>query len=131
MSIFFRGPQFRVPAENGWLAQAATGDFNGDGLADLVAAWEVDIGTKDQPIEVLLNNGKGGFVTAKALISGPLPTVAHPQQILIANLQGSPRPDIFIADHGYDSYPFPGHQQKLVEWNASGKLSDATANLPH
>jgi len=130
MNIFSRGVEFHVPRERGFLAQAASADLTGDGRGDLVVAWEVGIGTRDQPIEILLNNGRGKFISANSLISGPLPTVVHPQEILIGNLQGTGQPDIFIADHGYDAYPFPGHQQKLVQWNSSGQLFDATANLP-
>ena len=88
----------------------------------------MDVGTKDQPIEILFNSGNG-FTANPSLISGSLPTVAHPQQIVIANFQGISQTgplDVFVADTGFDQSPFPGHQQKLVEW-ISGKLQDVSS----
>jgi hypothetical protein len=53
MAIFTQSTQFQFAAENGFLAELAAGDLNADGLPDLVAAWEVGIGTQDQPIQIL------------------------------------------------------------------------------
>ena len=121
---------FQFPHQDGNPIQIAAGDLNGDGAPDLVVAWEVGVGTEDQPIQILLNNGSGGFVDGSSIVDGSLPMVAHPQQIIVADLQGNGRLDIFVADHGYDAYPFPGHQQRLMEWNGNNHLYDATAALP-
>jgi Repeat of unknown function (DUF5648)/FG-GAP-like repeat len=129
MAVFIASSTFQIPSESGNPVQVAAGDLNRDGLSDLVVAWEVGVGTVDQPIQVLLNDGLGGFTSGASLVSGSLPTVAHPQQIILADLQGNGRPDIFVADHGYDASPFPGHQQKIMEWNGNGQLFDATSTV--
>ena len=54
----------------------------------------------------------------------------HPREIVIADLNGDARPDIFVADHGMDTDPFPGYQNTLVLSAPGGKLVDATAKLP-
>src|SRR5207248_8930189 len=40
------------------------------------------------------------------------------------------RNDIFVADHGYDAPPFPGHPNALALSTPDGKLVDASSNLP-
>jgi FG-GAP-like repeat len=114
-------------------AMLGTADFNGDGLTDVVVArYPADYrqGTS-APLGILLNNGRGGFADAtKATFIGHVPETEHPRKILIADFNGDGRPDIFIADHGYDVPPWPGFQNTLVLSAPDGKLVDATANLP-
>jgi hypothetical protein len=74
-----------------------------------------------------LDNVTGGFVDGSTLVSGALATVAHPQKIVLADFQGNGLLDVFVADHGYDATPFPGHQQKLMEWGPDGKLQDVSS----
>jgi hypothetical protein len=114
-------------------ALIGSADFNGDGLADVVVVrYPADYrpGTS-APISILLNNGRGGLVDAtKAMFTGHVPETEHPRELVIADFNGDRRPDIFIADHGYDHPPYPGFQDTLVLSTADGKLVDATANLP-
>ena len=126
-AYFTQGTQFQFILESGSLLQLAAGDLNGDGKADLVAAWEVGVGTQEQPIQILVNNPNGAFTDGSSLVVGSLPTVAHPQQIVLNYFQQNGRLDILVADHGYDATPFPGHQQKLMEWGSDGKLHDVSA----
>ena len=49
--------------------------------------------------------------------------------MVIADFNGDRVDDIFVADHGYDAYPFPGYQNTLVLSAPGGKLVDATDNL--
>jgi hypothetical protein len=61
---------------------------------------------------------------------GPPARTEHGRQILIADFNGDHRNDIFVADHGYDAQPSPGHQNTLVLSTPQGKLVDASRNLP-
>jgi hypothetical protein len=79
----------------------------------------------------LINDGTGGFTDKTSqIISGPIPQTIHPRKIVIADFNGDGKPDIFIADHGYDVAPFPGAQSTLILSTPDGHYVDATANLP-
>ena len=59
-----------------------------------------------------------------------MPRTQHGRQIVVADFNGDRRNDIFVADHGYDAPPFPGHPNVLALSTAAGKLVDASWNLP-
>jgi hypothetical protein len=106
-------------------------DFNGDGYVDVVVArsnWRV---FDTYPMHVFLNDRRGGFVDATASIfEGAPPRVQFPRELVVADFNRDGRPDVFVADHGYDNYPGPGYQNTLVLSTVAGKLRDATTNLP-
>ena len=106
-------------------------DFNGDGYADVVlvrAHWPT---FDTYPMQILLNDRRGGFYDGTAaLFEGATPRVQFPRELVLADFNGDGRPDIFVADHGYDASPGPGYQNTLVLSTPAGKLRDATSNLP-
>jgi len=109
----------------------AAGDFNGDGLVDAIEARLFFRTSNTYPVTVLLNKGKGKFVDAtKTIFSGAPPRTQNPRQMVVADFNGDGKPDVFIADTGIDSDPFPGYQNALILTQPGGKLVDATANLP-
>jgi hypothetical protein len=117
-----------VPA---WADEIASGDFNGDGLVDVVVSRLGAVPTDTFPVTILLNKGKGRFVDAtKGIFVGAVPLTQHPRQIVVADFNGDGRPDIFIADHGSDVLPFPGYPNTLILSAPGGKLVDASTNLP-
>ena len=98
------------------------GDFDGDGITDVVAAY-VSGGTQAVPIHILKGLGNGKYRDATSeIIAGPIPGTVHARKALVADLNGDGRPDIYIADHGYDQAPFPGAKNILL-------LSDGTGHL--
>ena len=107
-------------------------DMNGDGLDDILAAYfYFPLQNASIPIQILLNNGHGGFFDGTSqVITGPIPRTVMPRKIIIADFNGDGKPDIFIADHGYDAAPFPGAQSTLLLSTPDGHYVDATANLP-
>jgi FG-GAP-like repeat len=82
------------------------------------------------PVGIFLANGHGCFRDGSSLWSGPPARTEFGRQIIIADFNGDHRNDIFVADHGYDAPPFPGHPNTVVLSTPDGKLVDASADLP-
>jgi hypothetical protein len=115
----------------GGIATEDAADFNGDGLVDvLITKHNRDTTDTYQPL-FLVNNGRGGFRDGTAsLFTGAPPRTQYPRKIVIADFNNDGRPDVFVADTGYDHYPGPGFHNTLILSTGTWKLRDATANLP-
>jgi hypothetical protein len=127
------GPAKTVATQSGVgaLTEIETGDLNGDRRDDLVVTRiAFPIAHQTFPIGIYLADGKGGFVDGSSMWNGPPPRTEHGRQIVIADFNGDHRNDIFVADHGYDGPPFPGHRNSLALSTSTGTLVDASANMP-
>lgn len=110
-----------------------TGDFNSDGRDDVLVAWSVFREYASFKLEVLLNDGEGSLYPGTSeLILGEIPETEFlaAEPMIVKDLNGDGRNDVFLAIAGLDTDPFPGHQNLLLLSNADGRLVDATANLP-
>jgi len=115
----------------GTIFNMASADFNDDGKMDMVFDQHKFQSPDTFEIEILINDGNGGLqLGTSEVFEGSVPKVQHPRQMLIADFNGDGHADIFIADHGQDTDPFPGYQNTLVLSSPGGKLIDATGNLP-
>ena len=117
-------------------SDVVTADLNGDGHQDLImlGADYPQIGVTSyapRPGRVYWGNGQGGF-TAATESQFPLSTLntVHPRKVLTADLNGDGRLDVFVANHGWDTEPFPGEQNRLYLSQPDGTWRDATASLP-
>src|SRR5262249_43919661 len=82
--------------------EIASGDFNGDGLVDVINPRRGRGGPK-YPATTLINKGRGRSADAtKPIFAGPPPLTQHPRQIVVADFNGDGRADAFIVDHGTD-----------------------------
>jgi len=67
--------------------------------------------------------------TANEVFSTVRKTV-HPRNIYSADFDGNGLMDVVVADHGFDSYPFPGNQNTLFLQQTNGTFIDASGQLP-
>ena len=80
------------------------GDFNRDGLRDVVVAYGVFNSNTRYPLRPMMNNGQSGFTDRAAdLIEGSVPSFFNARKIVVADFNGDGFDDIFIGAHGIDS----------------------------
>jgi len=87
----------------GYASAVATGDVNGDGLPDLVAAYPSTIATNPGTVVVYINNGTtfGGWAGYRVL---PAITVGvNPRGITTAKLRAGANRDIIVTSAGGDT----------------------------
>jgi hypothetical protein len=107
------------------------GDLNRDGLEDIVIRRTKYLTYDTYELDILLNDGNGGMILAtSAAFLGTVPAVQNPTEVIVADFNGDGRPDIFVADHGYDDPPYPGYQNQLALSTPDGKLVNAAGSLP-
>src|SRR5437868_3189946 len=116
-------PSFNPAAANvvytmpfdGAQSQLVTTDLNGDGHADILITVSKDTGIRPIPVTILINNGKGAFSDqTQSLFTNGVPMPENPRQVIVADFNGDGRPDVFMADHGDDRFPFSGFQNTLI-----------------
>ncbi len=115
-------------------------DLDGDGNEDLVLLGSASFPFGDvtaenhrpQPGRVLLGDGDGGFRPAPAELF-PVDTLntVNPGWVSpFGDLNADGLPDMFIAEGGWDTQPFPGGQNRLYLSRSGGGWRDATSELP-
>ena len=108
-------------------------DANGDGIMDILlfGAYYPFLGNNPvgQPAMLMLGKGDGTYSASTSLLPAGFTTM-HPRETVQADFNKDGRPDLFIADHGYDVSPFPGAQNRLLLSAPGGGFVDASANLP-
>ena len=119
-----------------FLFNPVTADLNGDGNQDLIvlgASYPLNGITSPtpQPGRVFFGDGAGGFSRASESVfpTSSLLTV-HTREVIVSDLNGDGRLDVFFANHGWDTNPFPGEQNRLFLSQSNGTWIDATARLP-
>jgi len=96
------------------------GDFNGDGIPDIVFAPNTPTGL---PIIIALGQPGGSYVDGTTqVISGQVPAPIVGRKIIVGDFNGDGRPDIFIDDTGYDQPPWPGNHNWLLLSDGAGHL---------
>jgi hypothetical protein len=86
------------PATGNYPLSVAVGDFNGDGIPDLVVANDNDTGPSNIPLTILLGNGDGTFTA----VTGPVPSEL-PTFVAVGDFNGDGKADLAVTSIGDNS----------------------------
>ena len=116
------------------------GDFNGDGLPDIVFGPGIVlrpgfVSVPALPIRIWINTGGGHFEDqTESLIAGKVPTVISVISVLVADFNHDGVDDILFVDSGPDDgigdETEAGARNTLLLSGPDGKLHDATDTVP-
>ena len=107
-------------------APVAYGDFNRDGIPDVVFGDPVS--TTGGPPLIALGQPGGFYINGTTqVISGEVPEPVNPRKILVADFNGDGWPDIFFVDFGLDAPPWTGSHGWLLLSDGTGHLVNQSA----
>ena len=102
-------------------------DFNNDGLLDILIG-NMDYNVPQLPIEIALNNGDGTFSDGTStIITGVIPDMKAPRELIQGDFNGDSTPDFFFAGQGddFEARGAPGEQNVLLLSNGDGTWANA------
>ena len=109
-------------------------DFRGNGRPDLFVAYAIfpPFPPQKMPVRVFRPQPDGSIteITRQLFGNGTLPSSTAASKIVIGDFNRDGRPDIFIADEGWDAFPFPGTVNTLLLSNPDGTYTDRSSTLP-
>ena len=108
-------------------------DINGDGLLDLLNARSTPVLQDAKlPLELLLNQGEGQFISADlgAFVEGSVPALQNTADILIADFNGDGIDDVMIAGRGVNAEGHPGERNQLLLSDGVNHWRNAKESLP-
>jgi hypothetical protein len=108
----------------------AIGDFNADGLTDLVLVPSYGGYKPKLPIHFWINVGNGAFEDQTAnVIDGPVPEIGIGINLFVADFNRDGRSDLFIVDSGLEDRTdgYDGGINHVVLSQPDGRLKDVTA----
>jgi len=120
------------PASNAYLSEIVPLYTNNGTTLDLMLLWNVGNGSANAPLQVLQYNSTTNSFddVTNSIFSGSVPTLANPRNVTVADFNSDGNPDFIIANQGLDAPPWPGTTDTLLLSTSSGKLINASANLP-
>jgi hypothetical protein len=103
-----------TPGKVGFQTGVAVTDFNADGYDDILLSYCINTYTL-HPLELYLNDKKGGFIRSTELILNNTGLQAA-RKAIVGDYNGDKKPDVFFADHGAEigTPPFPGYYISIL-----------------
>ena len=104
-------------------------DMNNDGLTDIFMATGRFLDQNEVSCFVLLKDpsdpfgSPDGWSYNSVPFDGNLPPATHARKTIKADFNGDGLMDMMVLDHGYDNYPFPGNNPKLIIQDSAGHFS--------
>jgi hypothetical protein len=112
----FQAPQSYAVNSNP--VSVAVGDFNRDGIIDLVVANAGTVPKPGSTVSILLGNGDGTFQAAQDYDAGP-----NPSSVAVGDFNGDGIPDLAVADGGVALQP--GGTASVLLGNGDGTFQAA------
>jgi hypothetical protein len=109
-------------------------DLNQDGMKDVILFGFTfpnnGVTTAIPQGSIFYWGSNSGIYSQSSGASISLPATTHPREIAYADFNNDGKLDIFLADHGWDTSPFPGGQNQLILSSTTG-WTISTSNLPN
>jgi len=122
----------KVTMSNSFVGEIRPGDFNGDGVGDILLVQQVGTGTAAAPMLIFVGDRKGLYAEASSQvfvdgIAMPSPGATTP---LVGDFNNDGVTDIFNLGFGNDAPPFSGGTNSLfLSDTISRQLSDQSSSL--
>lgn len=105
---------FRPPNSGNLRDAIAYLDVDGDGDTDIFLATGEFLDQGEVDSALFINNGANVFSFSTTEFNDDMPPATHARKSIVVDLDGNGLDDIFVFDHGFDSFPFPGNNPKLI-----------------
>lgn len=125
MVTFTQTADFPINFGGGFPHPAATADFDGDGRVEFVPTLFSFPGGEFFQLQVLEVQDDGSFLNIAPQLFGAdnnIPVMEFGRNIVIKDFNNDGFDDLFIADHGFDSDPFPGQTNIVALSDGQGGL---------
>jgi hypothetical protein len=108
-------------------------DLQGNGRFDILLVPGVNSVQPwiNAPMRLLRPSGAGAFtdVTRQYFGNGALPSTGAAPDIAIGDFNRDGKPDLFVAESGFDGEPFPGAMNLLVESTATASSTSMSERV--
>lgn len=106
------------------------GDFNGDGVSDLLVVQQMGSGTAVVPNMIFTGDGTGKFTDASELVFSKGVGISVGGRAIVADFNNDGISDIFQLGFGDDAPPFPGGLNQLfLSSSITGRIEDESSSI--
>lgn len=125
MVTFTQTEAFPIGFGGGFPHPAETADFDGDGRVEFVPTLFSFPGDRFFQLQVLEIQDDGSLLNIASQLFGDednIPVMEFGRNLVIGDFNKDGLDDLFIADHGFDSDPFPGQSNIVALSDGAGGL---------
>jgi hypothetical protein len=122
----FNQPAFDAPE------QLEAADFNGDGKVDFLVTRARGEGNTPVSFAFMINQGNDTWVDkTDAMFGGNVPTVTYTARVIVADLNGDGRSDVYVPDFGIHNAGNTGGFDQVWLSTPTGMRVGSVATAPH